>query len=549
MIGSKIGNYNIVSKIGEGGMGSVFLGEHIKLNRKVAIKSLHDVLIKNEEIKERFRIEAEAMSKLQNENIINLLDYEENENGLFLIMEYVNGVPLDELLKANSIPYDQSLTIIRSVLEGLQYAHKKGIVHRDIKPSNILIDGESMSPKILDFGIAKMLGSDHSMTKTGAQMGTVYFMSPEQVRGEQIDQRSDIYSVGVTLFQLINGSNPYASITTEYEVYNKIVNEELPIIKDKDVPEGVSRIIAKATAKKVSDRYKSCQEMIDEIDQHNNGGRVSGVTSKMSLIPWFVGIGTACAVGLVLFLNWSGFFGDEDTVIEENQVNQSIENDAPEEEIITNLSLCQCWEMASEKENWTDVTSTPGCEWIGDDDSKFSDSEIINAQKYCPDLQQFYMVYPNNQLDDLIDVDYCMEVVHNWCKSLANNSVSRFDGFQSCEINRFPFNDWSVYSSSSGYGSVSSVDIESCTISSRYRIDFDYARQKGVSYWSKAFGNNKNIMRLQNGLPIDVTLRYVAYDPVNGDGRVTQKVSVLRKPNGSQFKIIKIETMDFDRLN
>ena len=275
MIGAVIGNYKIISKIGEGGMGSVFLAEHTKLSRKVAIKNLHDVLIKNEEIRKRFQNEAQAMAKLQHENIVNLLDFEENEDGLFLIMEFVDGAPLDELLKANAIPADQSLRIIQSLLEGLKYAHKKDIVHRDIKPSNILIKGEDMSPKILDFGIAKMLGTDNSMTKTGTQMGTVFYMSPEQVKGEKVDQRSDIYAVGVTLFQLINGSNPYANLSTEYEVYNKIVTEELPDLTSKGVDQGVVDIISQATAKNVDERFQSCQDMIDAISDFLAGKKTS----------------------------------------------------------------------------------------------------------------------------------------------------------------------------------------------------------------------------------------------------------------------------------
>ena len=275
MIGTVIGNYKIISKIGEGGMGSVFLAEHTKLSRKVAIKNLHDVLIKNEEIRKRFQNEAQAMAKLQHENIVNLLDFEENEDGLFLIMEFVDGAPLDELLKANAIPADQSLRIVQSILEGLKYAHKKDIVHRDIKPSNILIKGEDMSPKILDFGIAKMLGTDNSMTKTGTQMGTVFYMSPEQVKGEKVDQRSDIYAVGVTLFQLINGSNPYANLSTEYEVYNKIVTEELPDLTSKGVDQGVVDIISQATAKNVDERFQSCQEMIDAISDFLAGKKTT----------------------------------------------------------------------------------------------------------------------------------------------------------------------------------------------------------------------------------------------------------------------------------
>lgn len=249
--------------IGKGGMGNVYLAEHTQLGRKVAIKMLHPKLTDSDALKSRFKSEASTLAHLQHPNIVTLFDYVENEDGLFLIMEYVDGMDLSDHINTVSgpIPNEQAVKIFSQVLDGFAYAHEKGVVHRDIKPSNILLTAEG-DVKIMDFGIAKILDDDKSLTKTGTQLGTVLYMSPEQVRGEKVDKVSDIYSLGVTLFQMVTGRCAYDQNSSEYMVYNQIVNEPLP--KASTIYPAVSShlegIIQKATEKNRTDRYSTCKE-------------------------------------------------------------------------------------------------------------------------------------------------------------------------------------------------------------------------------------------------------------------------------------------------
>ena len=270
MIGKKILNYKIESLIGEGGMGNVYLASHTTLDRKVAVKSILPQLVKNEEIKSRFLNEAKTMSKLQHPNIVGLYDYHSGEEGLFLFMEYVEGKELHDYLLDLGKPLDEDLAIafMKQILSAFSHAHKKGIVHRDIKPSNIIIsnDGEI---KILDFGIAKILGEGgHNLTKTGAQIGTVYYMSPEQVEGKPVSHLSDIYSIGVTMYQLLTMVNPYKHFTTEFKIYKKITGEKLPDVTELNplLNDSMNHIIHKATAKEPNNRFQSCKEFSDAFD-------------------------------------------------------------------------------------------------------------------------------------------------------------------------------------------------------------------------------------------------------------------------------------------
>ena len=264
MIGRKILNYEIKSLLGEGGMGNVYLAEHTHLGRKVAIKSLHQQLVKNEGLRARFKKEASTMELLKHPKIVDLHDFVEEANGLYLVMEYVEGLTLDEYIRKKSgpIPYEIAIPMVLQILDAFSYAHSKGIVHRDIKPSNILITNNG-DVKILDFGIAKILNEEASpLTRTGIQMGTVYYMSPEQVQVKEIDIRSDIYSLGVTLHQMLTGSRPYDGIVSEYEVYSKIINEPLPAASKlyHGVPVFLDKVILKATHKNKADRFQSCEE-------------------------------------------------------------------------------------------------------------------------------------------------------------------------------------------------------------------------------------------------------------------------------------------------
>ena len=269
MIGKTILNYKILSLIGSGGMGSVYLAEHAQMHRKVAIKVLLPQFMANSEIKLRFKNEASTLAHLQHPNIVGLYDYLEDESGLYLIMEYVDGTQLDDFIRlvTGPMPENRAVPLMIAILNAFSYAHQKGIVHRDIKPANILVTPDD-SVKILDFGIARILGDgNHNLTKTGTQMGTIFYMSPEQVQGKKADFRSDIYSLGVTIYQMLTGLNPYEGLTTEYEVYSKIVKEDLPSPHDiyPGVPLYLSNILAKALHKNPDQRFQTCEDFLNAI--------------------------------------------------------------------------------------------------------------------------------------------------------------------------------------------------------------------------------------------------------------------------------------------
>lgn len=287
--GSTIQNYEVIRQIGVGGMGEVWLGRHKLIGREVAIKSLHKQLVQKESIRLRFKNEAATLARLQHPNVVALLDYHEDDEGVYLIMEYVEGMPLDEYIEQKSGPIPEPLLsqLFTQILAGVQYAHSKKIVHRDIKPSNFLITKDN-TLKILDFGIAKLLDqSDHKLTKTGTAMGTVLYMSPEQVKGESVDHRSDIYSLGVTLFQMATGQCPYDKFTTEFYVYDQIVNHSLP--NSKSIYPGVSDhiqfLIQRATEKNPVHRFQSGEDFSEALGSSSHTPSTAEKDSSASQVP------------------------------------------------------------------------------------------------------------------------------------------------------------------------------------------------------------------------------------------------------------------------
>jgi serine/threonine protein kinase len=264
MIGKRILAYEIKELIGQGGMGHVYLAVHVTTGEKVAIKCLQPELIKHSQVRERFKNEANTMSLLPHPNIVKLLGYKDDDEGAYIIMEYIQGKELDKFIKTETgpMPTKQAADVMQGILNALSFAHTNGVIHRDIKPSNIFVTNDGQV-KITDFGISKLLTEvDKKLTKTGVQMGTVYYMSPEQVKGKPVDKRSDIYSLGITFYQMVTGINPYESMTTDFEVYSSIVNDPLPSVTT--IYPGAhiqfDAVIAKATKKDPDQRFADCTE-------------------------------------------------------------------------------------------------------------------------------------------------------------------------------------------------------------------------------------------------------------------------------------------------
>jgi serine/threonine protein kinase len=256
-------NYQIQRPIGKGGMGMVYLAIHAQIGRKVAIKELHKNFVGDLALRERFRNEATLLAQLEHPHIVKLYDYIEKPDALYLIMEYVDGMPMETYIEQISgpIPEKKAIQLLLKILDALAYAHQKDIVHRDIKPSNIMIT-HSGEVKILDFGIAKAINNPNSqLTDVGVRMGTLYYMSPEQLRGQRLDARSDLYSLGVTFFQMLTAHCPYPPELSEYEVSQKIVQEPLPRAQSlyPGVSDSLQAVLDKATAKLPDQRFQSAE--------------------------------------------------------------------------------------------------------------------------------------------------------------------------------------------------------------------------------------------------------------------------------------------------
>ena len=265
MIGKEILNYRIVSVLGKGGMGSVYIAEHTLINNeRVAIKVINANMA-NDFTKSLLKDEAEHLAGLNHPNIVSFKNYHiDKEGNIYLIMEYAEGKNLEDFIKNVNglVVEDRICPLFEPILDAVGYAHKKKILHCDIKPANVVITTEGV-PKILDFGIAKIIKNQGEEEKDNLIMGTPSYMSPEQVKGEHLDERSDIYSLGVLLHHMLTGNPPYDTTTlTEQQINTKVVEEPLPRMRTfyKYVSDKVQKIVDKATAKNPDDRYKSCEE-------------------------------------------------------------------------------------------------------------------------------------------------------------------------------------------------------------------------------------------------------------------------------------------------
>lgn len=252
--------YEIIRPVGSGGMAEVFLAHDNLLDRNVAVKMLRDQFLADKELLEQFRREAKSAARLIHPYIINIYDVVSEGDIQYIIMEYVDGVTLKEYLKEHKLPLNAVLEIAVRLADALQHAHSRNIIHCDIKPQNILID-KYLNPKITDFGIAKMI-SNQTTVYTAAVMGSVHYISPEQAVGGKITESSDVYSLGVVLFEMLTGQVPFTG-NTAVSVAMMHAEKPVPSLSDfmDEVPEGLQHIIDRALAKKVEDRYQNADEL------------------------------------------------------------------------------------------------------------------------------------------------------------------------------------------------------------------------------------------------------------------------------------------------
>lgn len=273
MVGKTISHYNITEKLGEGGMGVVYKAEDSRLKREVAIKFLPHHISASQEERNRFEVEAQAAAALNHPNIATIHAIEEEGEEVFIVMECIDGPELKEEIKNGPLSVEESFRIIEQIASGLHVAHQKGIVHRDIKSGNIMLT-KARQVKIMDFGLAKVKWSV-LVTRDGATVGTAAYMSPEQSRGDKVDHRTDLWSMGVIFYEMLAGRLPFKGDFEQAIIYS-IMNEEVEPITGirSDLPSGIDDVIRKMLSKEPADRYQDAAEFLSDLQELRDHGGI-----------------------------------------------------------------------------------------------------------------------------------------------------------------------------------------------------------------------------------------------------------------------------------
>ncbi len=271
------GRYRIQRKLGAGGMADVYLAEDQELGRRVAIKILNSRHGNDDQFIERFRREAKNAAALNHPNIVSIYDRGEAEDTYYIAMEFLDGRTLKELIVGRgAAPINVAIEYARQILSALRFAHRHGIVHRDIKPHNVLVDGEGRV-KVTDFGIAR--AGTSQMTEAGSIVGTAQYLSPEQARGGEVDPRSDLYSLGIVLYELLTGKTPFDGETpVEIAMKHLSTAPQPPSKLRPDIPPELDMVVLRALAKNPDDRYQSADQMEADLERVARGARVSAAT-------------------------------------------------------------------------------------------------------------------------------------------------------------------------------------------------------------------------------------------------------------------------------
>ena len=264
------GRYTILEELGRGGMGVVYKAEDTKLRRTVALKFLPSELTHIPEVGERFMREAQAAAALDHPNICTVYEFDQADKTSFISMAYIEGQSLKTKIESEPLDLDTALRIATQVAEGLSEAHKRGVVHRDIKSANVMVTERSQA-KIMDFGLARKTGGT-LITKEGMTMGTVAYMSPEQARGENVDHRWDIWSLGVVLYEMFTGQLPFKGDHEQAVVYSILKEKPKPVtdLKD-DIPVSLEQVVNKALEKDPDERYQQVEELLDDLKSISAG--------------------------------------------------------------------------------------------------------------------------------------------------------------------------------------------------------------------------------------------------------------------------------------
>lgn len=292
MIGTVLsGRYRLEAKLGSGGMSTVYLARDQTLDRPVAVKVMHREMSEQPDQLERFRQEARSVAKFSHPNVVSVIDAGEDGGHPYIVFEYIEGETLKQRISRNgALDPQEAIAYAIEIARGLSVAHARNMVHRDIKPQNILIDAEGRA-KLTDFGISRQLEQD-GMTATGRVLGTTDYVAPEQAMGRKVDPRTDIYSLGVVLYEMLIGQVPFAA-DSQVGVAMKHVNEELPDVQRRrpEVSAAVALVVERATAKDPAERYQRVGEMIDdlstalEVEAARAGSTTGEATSVLDALP------------------------------------------------------------------------------------------------------------------------------------------------------------------------------------------------------------------------------------------------------------------------